>query len=62
MTQAVDASEIASLRAKAPDFKESMEIGRDWDSDWKNMWPEENVAPGFKSTMLDFYAVCAMDS
>lgn len=57
MTQAKDPNEIASLRAKAPDFKESMEIGRDWDSEWKNMWPHEADAPGFKRTMLDFYEV-----
>ncbi|KAF5358909.1 hypothetical protein D9758_004807 [Tetrapyrgos nigripes] len=58
VTQAVDAAEIASLREKAPDFKESMEIGRDWDSEWKNMWPSETDAPGFKSTMLDFFQTC----
>ncbi|KAF9054972.1 Clavaminate synthase-like protein [Hymenopellis radicata] len=58
VTQAVDASEIAALREKAPDYKESIEIGRDWDSEWKNMWPAEADAPGFKSTMLDFYQTC----
>ena len=29
VTQSADADEIAQLRAKAPDYKESMEIGRD---------------------------------
>ncbi|RDB19906.1 hypothetical protein Hypma_012757 [Hypsizygus marmoreus] len=58
VTQSADPDEIASLRAKAPDFKESMEIGRDWDAEWKNQWPAEKDAPKFKDTMLDFYQTC----
>jgi len=58
VTQSADAAEIAALRAKAPDSKESMEIGRDWDSEWLNRWPHESDAPGFKTTMLDFYKEC----
>ncbi|KAK7470405.1 hypothetical protein VKT23_001831 [Stygiomarasmius scandens] len=58
VTQSADAAEIAALREKAPDLKESMEIGRDWDSQWKNMWPNENDAPGFKATMLQFFQTC----
>ncbi len=57
VTQSADASEILALREAAPDFKESMEIGRDWESQWKNQWPVENDAPEFKSTMLDFFQV-----
>ena len=57
VTQSSNAAEIAELRAKAPDSKESMEIGRDWDSEWVNQWPQENDAPGFKKTMLEFYQV-----
>jgi hypothetical protein len=34
-----------------------MEIGRDWDSDWKNQWPQAKDAPDFKQTMLDFHQV-----
>ena len=34
-----------------------MEIGRDCDSTWKNMWPHESDVPGFKAFMLDFYQV-----
>jgi len=34
-----------------------MEIGRDSDSTWKNMWPIEKDAPGFKNFMLDFFEV-----
>ncbi|KAK7054185.1 BTB domain-containing protein [Favolaschia claudopus] len=58
VTQATDAAEIAALREKAPDFKETMEIGRDWDSVWANQWPKETDAPEFKSTMLDFFRQC----
>ncbi|KAJ3508651.1 hypothetical protein NLJ89_g5635 [Agrocybe chaxingu] len=58
VTQSADPKEIATLREKAPDFKETMEIGRDWDSEWKNQWPAETVAPGFKQRMLDFYETC----
>lgn len=57
VTQSTDAAEIAELRSKAPDTKESMEIGRDWDDTWKNHWPQENDAPRFKKTMLEFYQV-----
>ena len=45
------------LREKAPDYKESMEIGRDWDAEWKNQWPLEKEAPLFKKRMLEFYEV-----
>jgi len=57
VTQSTDANEIAVLRAKAPDSKETMEIGRDWDKIYKNKWPNEADVPGFKDTMLDFYQV-----
>lgn len=55
VTQSSDAAEIAALRAKAPDMKETMEIGRDWDPVWKNKWPKEADSPGFKQTMLQFF-------
>ncbi|KAF9076958.1 Clavaminate synthase-like protein [Rhodocollybia butyracea] len=58
VTQSADAQEILALREKAPDFKESMEIGRDWDSEWKNQWPKESDAPEFKQTMLHFFQTC----
>lgn len=57
VTQSSDAAEIATLRAKAPDMKESIEIGRDWDPVWKNRWPKEADSPGFKQTMLQFFQV-----
>ncbi|KAL4076177.1 hypothetical protein J3A83DRAFT_4490152 [Scleroderma citrinum] len=58
VTQSSDAVEIAALREKAPDTKESMEIGRDWDPVWKNKWLKESDVPGFKNTMLRFFQTC----
>jgi isopenicillin N synthase-like dioxygenase len=58
VTQSVDPDEIAALRKKAPDYKESMEIGRDSDATWKNMWPREADAPNFRATMLVFFQTC----
>ena len=58
VTQSADAEEIAKLRETAPDYKESMEIGRDWDKTWKNQWPQDTDVPRFKHTMLDFYQTC----
>ena len=62
MTNSQDEVEIARLRAFAPDYKESIEIGRDWNSTWKNMWPRESDVPGFKAFMLDFYQVSSLIS
>ncbi|KAF8195609.1 hypothetical protein K438DRAFT_1968121 [Mycena galopus ATCC 62051] len=44
-TQATDAAEIAALREKAPDFKETMEIGRDWDSSGKTSGRKRHMRP-----------------
>jgi isopenicillin N synthase-like dioxygenase len=57
VTQSADPDEIAALREKTPDFKETMEIGRDWDSEWKNQWPLETQVPLFRKRMLEFYEV-----
>jgi len=56
-TQSTDAAKIAELRNEAPDTKESMEIGRDWDKTWRNRWPQESDATGFRQTMVDFFQV-----
>jgi len=58
VTQSTDATEIAELRNKVPDTKETMEIGRDWDKTWRNHWPQESDAPGFRQTMMDFFKTC----
>jgi isopenicillin N synthase-like dioxygenase len=55
VTQSSDAAEIAALRTKAPDMKETMETGRDWDPIWKNKWPKEADSPGFKQSVLQFF-------
>ncbi|KAG6378643.1 hypothetical protein JVT61DRAFT_12913 [Boletus reticuloceps] len=57
VTQSSDAAEIAALRTNAPDMKETMEIGRDWDLVWRNKWPKEVDSPGYKQTMLQFFQV-----
>ncbi|KAG5342309.1 hypothetical protein C0989_003438 [Termitomyces sp. Mn162] len=62
VTQSSDPAEIAGLRAQAPDCKESLEIGRDWDAEWKNQWPQEADVPEFKRGMLDFYQVNSTSS
>ncbi|KAF8138387.1 hypothetical protein EV363DRAFT_1427310 [Boletus edulis] len=58
VTQSSDATEIAALRTNAPDMKETMEIGRDWDPVWRNKWPKEADSPGYKQTMLQFFQTC----
>lgn len=58
VTSSSDPEEIAKLREDAPDYKETMEIGRDWDNVWKNQWPNEADVPLFKTSMLDFYQTC----
>jgi isopenicillin N synthase-like dioxygenase len=60
VTQSEDVAEIAELRNKAPDMKETMEIGREWDTTWRNHWPQESDVPGFKQAMLDFFQVCGI--
>jgi len=54
VTDSTDEKEIAALRESAPDYKESMEIGREVDATYKNQWPAEEELPGFRSTMLQF--------
>ena len=58
-TLSTDTAKIAELRDEAPDtnLKESMEIGREWDKTWRNRWPQESDAPGFRQTMVDFFKV-----
>ncbi|KAG1815625.1 uncharacterized protein BJ212DRAFT_1481393 [Suillus subaureus] len=58
VSTSVDAAEIASLRAKAPDTKESMEIGRENHPMFSNKWPQETEVPEFKQTMLHFFQTC----
>jgi len=50
-----DETELAALRAKAPDSKETYEVGREDDPLMPNIWLPEGVLPGFKEASLDFY-------
>ena len=50
-------NEIAKQRAKAPDVKESFESGREDDAGMPNIWPPEDVLPGFREACLGFYWV-----
>jgi isopenicillin N synthase-like dioxygenase len=54
VTNATDEAEIAALRESSPDYKESLEIGREVDALYKNDWPTEEELPGFREIMLDF--------
>jgi isopenicillin N synthase-like dioxygenase len=58
VTQETDVKKIVEMRTKAPDAKETMEIGRDWDRTWKNQWPKEELVPEFKQTFLSFFRTC----
>lgn len=53
-----DAGELAKLRAKAPDAKESFECGREHDPHMSNIWLPDGVLPGFKEACLDFFWSC----
>ena len=55
-TKLTDAAEIAALRAKAPDLKESLEIGRDNHPTLVNNWP--TPLPAFRTTMNGFFGTC----
>jgi len=62
VTQATSKEEIEKLRASAPDYKETMEIGKDYregdfDSKFENRWPQE-AFPEFKEISNDFFEKC----
>lgn len=57
VTQSSNPDEIAELRKKAPDSKETIELGYEWDTTWKNQWPQEGDVPLFKQTMMSFFQV-----
>jgi isopenicillin N synthase-like dioxygenase len=59
-----EADKVAELREAAPDLKESLEIGRDDEVEYPNMWPAEGVGEGegwageFKEVMKGFFEQC----
>ncbi|THH14855.1 hypothetical protein EW146_g5544 [Bondarzewia mesenterica] len=56
-----DKDEIAAHRAKAPDVKESFEVGREGDPIQPNIWLPDDVLPGFKQACLDFFWVSILN-
>ncbi|KAL7274304.1 hypothetical protein RUND412_002797 [Rhizina undulata] len=60
VTQLSDKSIIEELRAKNPDLKESIEIGRDDVPGLPNNWPDRFDSEGveFKTVMKDFFDKC----
>ncbi|KDQ14484.1 hypothetical protein BOTBODRAFT_32614 [Botryobasidium botryosum FD-172 SS1] len=53
-----DKDEIAASRAKALDFKENFEVGREEDELMPNIWLPDGILPGFKEACLDFFWTC----
>ncbi|KAJ3478022.1 hypothetical protein NLI96_g10050 [Meripilus lineatus] len=53
-----DPDELAQNRAKAPDVKESYEIGREHDDAMPNILLPDSVLPGFNEACLDFFWTC----
>ncbi|KLO13401.1 Clavaminate synthase-like protein [Schizopora paradoxa] len=53
-----DEKEVQEIRAKAPDVKESFEVGREQDDIQPNIWLPDGVLPGFKEACLDFFWTC----
>lgn len=62
VTQLEDIDEVDKVRAKAPDLKETYEIGRDDEVDHPNQWPREEEdgcqVRGFKGDMMGFFEQC----
>lgn len=61
-TSMADEPDVAALREANPDLKESLEIGRDDEPQYPNMWPPQKDADQwaseFKSTMMQFFSTC----
>ncbi|KAI0310741.1 thymine dioxygenase [Amylostereum chailletii] len=53
-----DDEELQNIRNKAPDVKESFEVGREEDATMPNIWLPDGVLPGFKEACLDFFWTC----
>lgn len=53
-----DANSLAEIRGKAADMKESFDLGREGDARLTNVWPPEDVLPGFRTFFAEFYQTC----
>lgn len=60
MTQLEEKGDVEALKAALPDLKESIEIGRDDEPGYPNMWPDKFDQDGkeFKRTMVAFHEDC----
>ncbi|PNY23802.1 very-long-chain (3R)-3-hydroxyacyl-CoA dehydratase [Tolypocladium capitatum] len=60
VSQLRDVDEVQRERCAAPDLKESLEIGRDSDPLFANLWPAEGEGKlrGFRADMVDFFDRC----
>jgi isopenicillin N synthase-like dioxygenase len=60
VTQSSDPAEIQRLRSTNPDYKETMEIGRESVPGMPNQWPDKFDAEGaqFTSVMKSFHNTC----
>ncbi|KAH9936297.1 thymine dioxygenase [Fomitopsis serialis] len=52
-----DENELDKIRTRAPDVKESYEVGRE-DDPMANIWLPDGMLPGFKEASLDFFWTC----
>jgi len=53
-----DEKEVKEMRAKAPEVKESFEVGREQDEYQPNIWLPDGALPGFSEACLDFFWTC----
>ncbi|KAI0354973.1 thymine dioxygenase [Trametes cingulata] len=53
-----DKDNLAEIRAKAPDVKESFECGWEESEQMPNIWLPDGVLPGFREACLDFFWTC----
>jgi isopenicillin N synthase-like dioxygenase len=61
VTVLTNRDEIADLRERAPDLKETFEIGREGEPDHPNRWPDEGseeTVAGFRAGMEGFFGEC----
>jgi isopenicillin N synthase-like dioxygenase len=59
VVQMVFDEEGLARERKRPDFKESYEMGNEEDTaKLRNIWPAEEVIPGFRQFFISFYDVC----
>ncbi|KIJ69413.1 hypothetical protein HYDPIDRAFT_106017 [Hydnomerulius pinastri MD-312] len=53
-----DPTELAAIRARAPDFKESFDLGCADNPRLENIWLPETCLPGFREAATSFFSIC----